>query len=157
MGCHALLPAGVVVVETELLAGERFSAASLAVTVKVYAVFPVNPLTVAVVLLVDKESVVPLYTLYPTTAMLSLEALHDNDTVEEVVAVMAKLAGVVGGCVSITFAVVVTVTVLLVGDKLPAASFAFTVKSYVVLAVKSLIVALVLVTVAADWEPKYTM
>ena len=85
-------------------------------------------------MVVEPSKTPALYTSYPVTATLSVAAVQDKLVVVCVVP-EADNVGAVGAVVS-NAAKVVTVTELLATDKLPAASFAFTVKAKVVAAVK---------------------
>jgi hypothetical protein len=99
-------------------------AASKARTVNVKLVFGVRPLAVNVVVAPVPASVVPRKTRYPVTPTLSVDAVHDNETVVEVVAVTVRFVGAVGGAVSTTGGSVVTITALLSVETFPAASTA---------------------------------
>jgi len=92
--------------------------------VNVKLVFGVRPLAVKVVVEDVPASVEPRKTRYPVTPTLSVDAVQDNETVVEIVAVTARLVGAVGGVVSTTGGSVVTVTELLAAETLPAASTA---------------------------------
>jgi hypothetical protein len=91
---------------------------------------------------------------------LSDDALHDSDTLDDVVPVTANPLGADGGVVSDDAGWVVAVTALLAAEVLPAASRALTVKVYEVEALSPVTVAVVAgglpVTVVASVEPRYT-
>lgn len=94
-----------------LLAGEALSAASRALTVKVYEVEGDRPPMVAVV--VVPETVVaraePRWMSYAATRWLSVAAVQDSVTDEASVAVACRAPGAVGGEVSVAGSTVVTV------------------------------------------------
>ena len=71
-------------------------------------------------------SVVPLYTLYPATPTLSVDAVHVRLICEDEIAVAVSPVGTVGACVSEDDAFVVADTAADFTDALPAASKAFT-------------------------------
>ena len=90
----------IVVTVSDPLAAETLFAASFALTVNVYEVFGVNPVSVIVVAPgpeVEPTSEEPLYTSYPVTPTLSVEAVHARLMLVSVFAVFVKLAGAVGG------------------------------------------------------------
>src|SRR4051794_29788713 len=109
-------------------AAETLPVASRAWTLKVYGVFALSPVTVALVA-VTVCTVGPPVMRYDTTPRSSLDAAHDSATLVEVVSPATGAPGAVGavtsgggGGVS-----VVNATGALAGETLPAASTAFTV------------------------------
>jgi hypothetical protein len=117
-----------VVTERAFDAPDTLPAASVALTVKVYAVEAVRPVTVAVVPVTVETSVEPLNTWYPVTPTLSVEPVHDSDTLVSVFDGDVRFVGAEGGVVSPLAAFVVTFSAFDAAETLPAASLAFTVK-----------------------------
>ena len=81
------------------------------------------------------------------TPTLSVEAVQESETLDEVWLGEVRFVGVEGGVVSPLAAEVVTLTVLEAADTFPAASTAFTVKLYDVEAARPVFVKLVEVDV----------
>jgi hypothetical protein len=75
-------------------------AASRARTVKAYVVAAASPVTVAVVPADVARSVLPVKTWYSVTPTLSVDAFQVSATLDDVVPVLRRLAGAVGGVVS---------------------------------------------------------
>src|SRR4051812_13596509 len=96
----AASPLSEVVTVTAFDGVDALPAASLAMTVNVYAVSAVRPSTVTVVPAGAATTVVPLRTSYPLTATLSVAASHASDTLDAVRPVVRRLPGTVGACVS---------------------------------------------------------
>jgi len=142
------------VLEVTEAAGETFPAASLAVTVKVYAVDAVSPVAVKVGV-VEVPATVPVVTfviLYPATPTLSVEAVHFSEIVLPVVPVTTKAVGVVGGVVS-GVDNVVNMTPVLAAETWPAESFARTESVNAVAGVSPLATKLVVVELPITVEP----
>ena len=79
--------------------------------------------------LTEAASIVPRYTSYPATPVLSVDGVQDKLTLEEVVPVTLSPAGTLGACVSLPLLPdTVALTAPLAAEILPAASFALTVK-----------------------------
>src|SRR5206468_12785488 len=80
------------------LAAETLPWVSRALTVNVYDVFGVSPVTVAVVPVTDVASVTPWYTSYPAIGKsVAVATVHLRPTVFVVRAVTARPVGVPGG------------------------------------------------------------
>jgi hypothetical protein len=125
----------------------------LAVTLKLYAVLGVRPVTVKVVAVVVPAAVVPFKTVYPATPSVeSVEAVQLSDTVVPVAPVTAKPVGTVGGVVSGTESVV-KLTGVLAAETLPAESLALTAKANFVAGASPVAVKLVVVLVPITVAP----
>jgi hypothetical protein len=95
------VPAAVVTV-TAFDAADWFPARSWAFTVNVYVVEGASPVTVADVPAMVRAFVEPLYTSYPVTPTLSVDAVQDNATPVVVTVPTFSPVGADGGVVSTT-------------------------------------------------------